>query len=951
VRHVLVAVAGLLALPAGASAATLTGTITDGSGQGWPLYARVAVDAGSATYTDPVTGRYELDVPDGTHTITVSGQVPGYVARQRTVTIVPTGTTLDVALPIDGSCAAPGYAERTIPVIQSFDVGTTPAGWSVINRTASGAWTFNDPGSRGNLTGGSGGFAIMDGDVVGSGTVQDSDLVTPQLDLTGVAAPALTFRSDFRALPGSIADVDWSADGTTWTTLWHQTDNRRGPRVERVPLPLGVPSLRLRFRYQGSWDWWWQVDDVAIGEGCDQLLGGLVVGNVKARATGVAIDGATVEVGGATATTAPTPADPANGDGFYALFTPGAGIHTLTADALGFAAASATVTVATGGVVRHDAQLDPGFVTVSGTVRDGSGQGWPLHARVTAGNRAVYTDPVTGRYSVQLSEGAPYDLAVSVPGYVAQVRSITVPPSAAVQDFTLRVGMSCAIGYAAQDVTVLAEPFGAALPANWALFTNTGTGAWRFDDPGGRGNLTGGAGAFATFDAEPLGVATQDADIVTPGLDLSGAVAPELSFRTDYRATPLSTAEAAISFDGGGSWTSVWRRTTNDRRGPALDRVPILDAGGRPSVHVRFKYQSSSGWWWQLDDVRVAERCARPAGGLVLGHVTAAVGGAAINGATVSRSGATAKTAATPADPSRGDGYYTLFSPGSGRVALTASAPGFRPSTQTVTVAPGTVARVDFKLPRATVSAQDAVATLMALQRPAKLGGVTVTPRDVVALTQAGRASLRFDGRAAGLPAAARIDGLATAGADLVLSFAKPLRVPGIRGRVDDSDLVRYDGRAFALWFDGSDAGLRGRRENVDAIDVQPGGDILVSTQGRSKVGRVRARGEDLLRFMPTLLGARTTGRWGLRFDGSDVGLSGAAEDVDAVARDGDALAVSVAGRLRTPALRAADEDVAAFAPRSLGRRTSGSFASALRLDGGALGLAGNDVTALDFPG
>ena len=67
-----------------APSGTLTGTVTDGSGQGWPLYAKVSVPGTSAsTYTNPSTGQYTLTLPEnGSYkvTATLTGQ-PGGATR------------------------------------------------------------------------------------------------------------------------------------------------------------------------------------------------------------------------------------------------------------------------------------------------------------------------------------------------------------------------------------------------------------------------------------------------------------------------------------------------------------------------------------------------------------------------------------------------------------------------------------------------------------------------------------------------------------------------------------------------------------------------------------------------------------------------------------------------------------------------------------------------------
>lgn len=95
--------------------ATLSGTVTDGSGHGWPLYAKISIDGypDGTVFTDPRTGRYTVRLPQqNTWTLHVTAaDAPGYVAQ---TVQVPIGTadalSRDVSLGIDtAACTAPGY--------------------------------------------------------------------------------------------------------------------------------------------------------------------------------------------------------------------------------------------------------------------------------------------------------------------------------------------------------------------------------------------------------------------------------------------------------------------------------------------------------------------------------------------------------------------------------------------------------------------------------------------------------------------------------------------------------------------------------------------------------------------------------------------------------------------------------------------------------------------------
>ncbi|MEX2310245.1 MAG: lysyl oxidase family protein [Pirellulales bacterium] len=158
----------------------------------------------------------------------------------------------------------------------------------------------------------------------------------------------------------------------------------------------------------------------------------------------------------------------------------------------------------------------------------------------------------------------------------------------------------------------------------------------------------------------------------------------------------------------------------------------------------------------------------------------------------------------------------------------------------------------------------------------------------------------------------------------------------------------------YELHFDGSDVGLTTSSEDIDAFAFLTDGSVLISTVGSFSVpapggGSISGGGVDLLRFMPTSLGAATAGAWSIYFDGSDVGLSGSAENIDAVAALSDgSLLISVTGAPSVTGASGQDEDLLRFIPTSLGSTTAGSWS--MYFDGSDVGLAtnaGEDVNAL----
>ncbi len=147
-----------------------------------------------------------------------------------------------------------------------------PAGWVEAHDTAGMAWTDQDLKPRGNLTGGTGKFAIVDDDYGGSAALTTAQLWTPPFDIP--ADPGyftqLIFKTDYNNLDtDEKADVDISLDGgATWVNLLHWAADHRGPLTQSVDLTpfAGATGAILRFYYYdgAAFAWWWEIDDVQI---------------------------------------------------------------------------------------------------------------------------------------------------------------------------------------------------------------------------------------------------------------------------------------------------------------------------------------------------------------------------------------------------------------------------------------------------------------------------------------------------------------------------------------------------------------------------------------------------------------------------------------------------------------------------------------------------------------
>lgn len=380
--------------------------------------------------------------------------------------------------------------------------------------------------------------------------------------------------------------------------------------------------------------------------------------------------------------------DPSQGTSFHLTadaqggfsMTAEVGDYTVTASDFGYTSATTSVHVAEGQTTSAGLTLTAlPTETVSGTVTDGSGHGWPVYAAITVAgdpNGEVYTNPKTGAYSVNLPRQDSYALHVNpvYAGYEPADATVAVGDSAVKQDFSVATDPSTcdAPGYAYPLSTGFEGWTGSASQNSWTVSANNGSAyTWEFDNPGGLGNLTSGSGNFATADSFDHGEATVDSDLTTPVMDLSNQPAANLEFDGVFVSDNGSATEIDLSTDGGTTWTSAWNPGTTVVDGPVT--VPLTAVAGKSDVRLRFHFNGAGVTLFQLDDVSVGT-CSLVAGGLLEGTVTDANTGKSIDGAVITDRAdpsATVTSFATPNDANLHGGFYWLFSKGIGRHVYT----------------------------------------------------------------------------------------------------------------------------------------------------------------------------------------------------------------------------------------------------------------------------------------
>jgi hypothetical protein len=255
--------------------------------------------------------------------------------------------------------------------------------------------------------------------------------------------------------------------------------------------------------------------------------------------------------------------------------------------------------------------------------------------------------------------------------------------------------------------------------------------------------------------------------------------------------------------------------------------------------------------------------------------------------------------ACAPADP----GYFVDTA---GAAAQTACAPGtYQPNSGAVACLPadagyyatGPAATGQTACPSGTTSlpGSDSIDDCVLIPPPVSLlyiapnrnngmvGGVAYMDEDIIVNTLGTSDwAMYFDGSDVGITKNLTDFTFTTDGC-MLMTFNGNQNVPGV-GLVKPQDLVKFcatqtgttTAGSFTMYFDGSDVGLDASSEVIDAVEVLPGGDLVISTKDKFSIPQLPApplKGQknDLLRFHGTSYGPTTTGSWSLYFNNTQV--------------------------------------------------------------------------------
>ncbi len=154
----------------------------------------------------------------------------------------------------------------TLPFTENFNASTSlPNCWQIVDNQGNGqVWQF---GTHANgLTGSTGNYAYLNSDGYGSGNTQNADLITPTLNLSNYNNVRLTFKHYFRSYTGSSGTLSYSINGgSTWVQIQQWTTTANPATFDQVITAVaGQSNVKFRFKYQGTWGYYWDIDDISI---------------------------------------------------------------------------------------------------------------------------------------------------------------------------------------------------------------------------------------------------------------------------------------------------------------------------------------------------------------------------------------------------------------------------------------------------------------------------------------------------------------------------------------------------------------------------------------------------------------------------------------------------------------------------------------------------------------
>lgn len=155
---------------------------------------------------------------------------------------------------------------------------------------------------------------------------------------------------------------------------------------------------------------------------------------------------------------------------------------------------------------------------------------------------------------------------------------------------------------------------GTTIPNCWSQIDHQANGqVWQFGTITGQSpnpTLTGNY-AFLNSDAYGSGN-SQNADLVTPTLDLTGYTNVNLQFKHYFKSYSGSSGTLYYSINNGTTWNQIQQFTTTSAANPTTFNQVITQVAGQSAVQFKWNYTGTWGYYWAIDDVQITGTSSGP---------------------------------------------------------------------------------------------------------------------------------------------------------------------------------------------------------------------------------------------------------------------------------------------------------------------------------------------------
>ena len=152
------------------------------------------------------------------------------------------------------------------------------------------------------------------------------------------------------------------------------------------------------------------------------------------------------------------------------------------------------------------------------------------------------------------------------------------------------------------------------IPTCWSQIDHQGNGqVWQFGVITGQTPLPALNGNYAFLNSRGYGAGnTQNADLISPTINMSGYTNITLGFNQYFRSTAGTSGTVSYSIDGGTTWTTIATYTVTSATNPEAISQVIPALANQPAVLFKWNYTGTYGRYWGVDDVSVTGTASGP---------------------------------------------------------------------------------------------------------------------------------------------------------------------------------------------------------------------------------------------------------------------------------------------------------------------------------------------------